>query len=592
MEGDTTQNINEVFNHVILNTNIFQRHILVYLTFSELTKARSLSHLFYNATSSLYFDRSVCRLKTHKLPSGCYNIDDTPMAKNFALNHYEWGKEIFVLNNIYKDFCEISLKVPIRISQLIYVLEENSIVLKKTVNGDDRYTVIRDVITSLTLTNTFSSHIPSNITKVIAKNVEDETFVNKIPSSVTDLTIYDENNVKDMDLSKLPSSIITLHVYFNQSLDYLTQSIKNLTLHSIFNLPIDLLPSSLTTLIFDKYSIFNQPIDHLPASLTKLVLGDRFNKPIDYLPKSVTHLTLEYDFNQPIDYLPPSLQTLVLGDSFNQPIDELPTTLRKLHIGYEFNQPIDHLPSTLQQLKLDSSFNQPIDHLPASLQILRLELSPFNHGVDNLPTSLRYLELGMYFNQPLDNLPSSLLSLKLCCLGLSYDLNNLPSSLRYLYVHSMCTVKMDRLPNSLKFINFGRYYNQPIDKIPPSVDHIVLGPRFTHFDTIPNTIKRLELNLYYYCRPNKNDRYYTTYSYYGKTIIDKIPSSVNHLIIGRYNITKRLLDECTNKGINVELTSDPMNGIEPGDDDYNDENEENDEDEDSDEDTDDEYNYY
>ena len=59
-----------------------------------------------------------------------------------------------------------------------------------------------------------------------------------------------------------------------------------------------------------------------------------FNQSIDNLPNSIKNLTLSYCFNQPIDNLPNGIINLTFGNYFDQSIFKLPFSLKKIKFYY------------------------------------------------------------------------------------------------------------------------------------------------------------------------------------------------------------------------------------------------------------------
>ncbi len=78
-----------------------------------------------------------------------------------------------------------------------------------------------------------------------------------------------------------------------------------------------------------------------------------FNQTVESLPNSIRDITFGFYFNQNVDNLPNSILNLTFGYSFNQNVDNLPNSILNLTFGYEFNQPIGKIPSELKILNID-----------------------------------------------------------------------------------------------------------------------------------------------------------------------------------------------------------------------------------------------
>ena len=226
---------------------------------------------------------------------------------------------------------------------------------------------------------------------------------------------------------------------------------------------------------------FNKSIDNLPNSITDLTFGWRFNKPVDNLPNSLTHLEFEInsEFNQPVDHLPESLTHLKFGLKFNQPVDNLPNTLIHLEfrIYSEFNQPVNNLPQFLTHLAFGKNFNQPVTYQTESSQN---EKSP-----TLLPNSLTTLRFGTKFNQPINKLPQSITNLKF------YINSEFNQPVTYQTESSQNEKSPTLLPGSLNHLEFGKKFNQPINRLPISLKKLVVSINYSH--PLPDNVEILKI---------------------------------------------------------------------------------------------------
>jgi hypothetical protein len=185
----------------------------------------------------------------------------------------------------------------------------------------------------------------------------DDTILNDITSC--DKIVF--NNYDDLD-----TCLITNNEYVYEYDDKWKDS--------KFNQKIDNLPSSIRDLTLSYY--LNQRLDNLPPEIRSLTLGNSFNQRLDNLPSGIINLTLDWEFNQCLDNLPSSIINLTLGYHFNQRLDNLPSSIINLTLGDNFNQPLDNLPSSINKITFKSyghhniKFNQEIKKIPPNLTLI------------------------------------------------------------------------------------------------------------------------------------------------------------------------------------------------------------------------------
>ena len=184
------------------------------------------------------------------------------------------------------------------------------------------------------------------------------------------------------------------HLYFG---NLFNQPIERVVQNTIGSLAYEsVLPNSITNLIFEESSYFNQSVDYLPNSITHLEFGEKFNQSVDNLPNSITNLIFGNNFNQPVDHLPNSITHLTFGEDFNQPVGHLPNSITDLTFGDLFNQQVGHLPNSIISLTFGGLFNQSVDHLPNSIIHLYFHYL-FDQKINKLPSSLQYLTIGTFY---------------------------------------------------------------------------------------------------------------------------------------------------------------------------------------------------
>jgi hypothetical protein len=219
--------------------------------------------------------------------------------------------------------------------------------------------------------------------------------------------------------------------------------------------------------------------------ITNLTLGWKFNRSIvGCIPESVTHLTFSSAFDQSIkDCIPNFVTHLTFGDNFDQSIkDCIPGSVTHITFGRDFQQSIKNcLPGTLISLKMGYFFNNPInDCVPKSVTHLILG-DHFNQSIiDCIPSRVTHLTFGGCFNRSIANsLPLSLTHLTFGCRFNQCIKNNIPGSVIY--------------------IRFGKNFDQLLDN-----------------DSIPLSVKRIDLHHTYYLKISDNIVSNVKISYYYK----------------------------------------------------------------------------
>ena len=169
---------------------------------------------------------------------------------------------------------------------------------------------------------------------------------------------------KAQPLDNLPDELRVLKFPSNYNLiqiDKIPQNIIKLWLSNTFNQSVDkLLNPNFGT---------NKPKPS--TKLTLLVFGNKFNNTVNYLPDSILYLYFGDDFNKSVDNLPKLLLHLSFGKSFNATVDNLPNELIFIKFGNKFNSTINLLPNSLKELQLDENFSQSLNNLKYGLKSIK-----------------------------------------------------------------------------------------------------------------------------------------------------------------------------------------------------------------------------
>ena len=216
--------------------------------------------------------------------------------------------------------------------------------------------------------------------------------------------------------------------------------------------------------------------EQLPVQLSKLEqlkelrLGHMFNQPIS-LPLSLVTLHLGHMFDQPIS-LPLSLVTLHLSYMFNKTIS-LPLSLVTLHVGYSFNKTLIFTDkSKLEELTFDSN-------------------SMFTNNIV-FPLSLKKLHFGKHFGKVSDNQFSK-------HFGETLNLTNVNNLEELIFDSNSLFTNGIELPPSLKKLQFGKYFNQPLDLINVNLEELIFDSNslFNNPIELPQSLKKLHFGEYF-----------------------------------------------------------------------------------------------
>lgn len=174
---------------------------------------------------------------------------------------------------------------------------------------------------------------------------------------------------------------------------------------------------------------------------------------------------------------------LFLENEYNGDLDKkvLPKGIKEiefdlktlLNLNASFNRLIDYLPDTLEKLSLSAGFNQEIEKLPKNLIYLSFRNGYYNQPIDNIifPDNLKTIIFGSEFNQSIDALPDTIEHITL---GIRFKqkINKYPKSLKSLENDN--NTKLENLPETLEKLTLGYYYNRPIDNLPDKLKELII----------------------------------------------------------------------------------------------------------------------
>jgi len=130
----------------------------------------------------------------------------------------------------------------------------------------------------------------------------------------------------------------------------------------------------------------------------------------------------------------------------------------------------------------------------------------------HLPPSLTHLQFGDYFNAPLEGTPLSYVYLTFRG---RQPVKRIPSSVIHLIFGTKFDQRVDNLPSSITHLIFGLEFNQRVDHLPPNITHLTFGMRFNQpVDHLPPNITHLAFGGHF-SHP-----------------IDNLPPKITHLTLG------------------------------------------------------------
>lgn len=324
-----------------------------------------------------------------------------------------------------------------------------------------------------------------SIFNIFFDSCEPDKTIQKIPSSIRTLYVYDSYQVKDIYkvLKKVPKNIETL-VSIERRYGY--QDLNH----------------SLRRDIFFLYSFQN---------LKKLILNGHFNEPLlpNIFPKTLKYIDLGSNFNQKLqkNIFHDGLEVIIFSESFNHPIKKgvLPDSLIRLELGERFNKAFKRnfkFPTQLKELILKSSFNQGLRYsfFPKNLESLTILNRSYSKRIKLLPRKLSELHLHNYdFDIPTKWFPLSIQKIYFYRLGGNMLMNYLSPNIKEFTIESSYN-----FPILFELTPYIQSYNvKPTESQNLSQDFFKYYDKITHFKIdhemtnfhfhLPTTIKKVEL---------------------------------------------------------------------------------------------------
>ena len=131
---------------------------------------------------------------------------------------------------------------------------------------------------------------------------------------------------------RIYSDTLIIHPNFNESLDKINELNKFICEKTYSDKNI------ITTIIFSNFKNFNliQLTENKCFGLDSDFVRNKFNQSIEYLPNTITHLVLGGKFNNQINPEIDTLQFVEFYGEYNLPLDYLPDSIREIKIcGWE-----------------------------------------------------------------------------------------------------------------------------------------------------------------------------------------------------------------------------------------------------------------
>lgn len=233
--------------------------------------------------------------------------------------------------------------------------EENEInVEKKVIWIEKVFVSLPPNLKFLDLTYSYKLNLLSDYIECISKELNPHIKKEMIKSSQV------LNNLPpNLEVLKYPSNYNLIFV------ENIPQNIIRLFFSNKFNKSIDKLLNP----------NFGTSKSRPSTRITHLVFGEEFNQTVEYLPETLTNIYFGSKFNKSIDALPNSIQVIVFGNDFNNKIVNLPYNIKEITFGYEFEQIINFTNPTLKKITLPENFNgKKIKNLHSKTKILLPEI--------------------------------------------------------------------------------------------------------------------------------------------------------------------------------------------------------------------------
>jgi hypothetical protein len=282
---------------------------------------------------------------------------------------------------------------------------------------------------------------------LIEREFNDYSILNKIPkSNIKSLEFYN-SNIKDSELSYLPSSLENLilnncYGLTNEGIKNLPTSLKSLEIiesyyQKLTRQIIEYLPKGFIELKIISIELEDSDLKELPSSLTKLNLENQYkltNDKFKYLSKNLKYLELNKidNFNEEgLKLIPSNITYLSISNCSkinDNSLKYIPSNIIHLKLNYCENingigfQYLTLL-SNLKKLEIDGKYltdeGMKILHNLTIIQSLDLNSNKniTNEGIKYLPLSLTSLRLNFNENkitkECLLNLPSNLIKLEI-----------------------------------------------------------------------------------------------------------------------------------------------------------------------------------
>lgn len=275
------------------------------------------------------------------------------------------------------------------------------------------------------------------------------------------------------------------------------------------------------TIIFPNH--FNQNVDNLPSSIKNIKFGNSFNCSIDYLPDSIIHLELGKKFNTLINFFPKILKYLLFNSCYLYKLNNLPDTLLYLEFSAGCREQLTNLPLNLISFKYTQphqyktcgynsdlfpcgiqtiTYNLETNLLPCKLKMLTYNSETNTEKLNNYKfnnfsfTKLINLTLHTFFSLLTKYYPS------LVKLSLQGDFNKLFNwinfpALTHIIFGNTYNREITNIPNSIKYIYVGYNYNQKIDKIIIYKKLIFIVPNYSYIIKYPKQYKLTKFESLY-----------------------------------------------------------------------------------------------
>lgn len=178
------------------------------------------------------------------------------------------------------------------------------------------------------------------------------------------------------------------------------------------------------------------------------------------LPKIPPHLSFQIISDDAEKLTHPFFKNISLFSLANLfLVNELPPSITHLSFGHEFNQKVNHLPESLSHLYFQGVFFPSYSILLPSSPLLSNFKYLCTLVIHSIKKTSHFLFLPPLLSFPLP----------------PFFLSTIPHSPLFNILFQLFNQSIDSLPSGLNSLTLNYHFNHPVEVLPPSLTHLILG---------------------------------------------------------------------------------------------------------------------